>query len=109
MMGFMYKRGLGCIINHVKSYKYLKLSVDKNNPMAFYNMAHTYRKGLFVQKDKKIAIEYYEKSSKLGCCYAMNNLDKNNHVNESTYWYKKSGKLGFLLAYSNIAYYIRKI
>ena len=58
-----------------EAYEYSEKAAELNNPEAEYNLGVFYEQGIYVKKDIKRAMYWYEKAAKQGHINAINNLN----------------------------------
>ena len=75
------------------AFQYLRQAVDLEQPDALCDMGYYYLNGFIVSKDISKAIDYYERSAKLGCTVSYNYLG-------SIYFWNKYGVKNRQLAVS---------
>ncbi len=75
-LGMAYLNGENIVIDYIEAIKWLKLSAQKNNMKALYQLGECFANALGVEKDKNRANYYYGKSAELGHQKAKEKLSK---------------------------------
>lgn len=78
--GYKYLIGEGVPIDYIEAVKWFKLSANKKNPDAYYQLGNCFDKGLGVQKDSNRAKYYYSESAKLGNSAAQKLLSGESRI-----------------------------
>ena len=72
-LGWMYKNGRGCETNYVEA---LRLLMEAEKPGSFYHIGDMYERGLGVDADVSIAVQYYERGAAQGSQKAIKRLEE---------------------------------
>lgn len=115
-----YRRGSATVPrNYTEALKYAKLSVEKDNPFGYYNLAILYEEGLGVAKDASLADKYFSKAFKgllelakaadaraqynVGYMYITGNGVQKDQM-EGFYWMRKAAGIGNVPAQYTLGY-----
>jgi TPR repeat protein len=86
MLAYMYRHGMVLPKNLEESYKLYQASALMNNASGLYNMGKIYEKGIGVEKDYHLALDYYIKAVNNGYKNVQCNIiDALGHKNISLY------------------------
>ncbi|MBI78981.1 MAG: hypothetical protein CMQ51_00980 [Gammaproteobacteria bacterium] len=101
---------------HNKDYKtavriYRKLAVVYGYPKAQFSLGLSYRNGLGVPKNDKLAVDWYRKAARQGNPNAQINLGVmyskglgvNQNINKAMNWWTKAANNGYLMAHVKLA------
>lgn len=95
-----------------------ELAAAAGEPVALFNLGYTYEKGLGVDRDPEISVQWYDRAAVLRNAAAQkgvadfleDGLRLNGHadVAEAMRWYAAAAAQGYPLAQSNLGCCLRK-
>ncbi|GBB94167.1 hypothetical protein RclHR1_02300008 [Rhizophagus clarus] len=105
-IAFLYKFGIGCKQDQIRSLYWFHRSAKHNHPVAQFYLGN-----LYINVDRKEALKWYTISAEngqanaqyiLGKAYEMGLFDLDKNKSKSSMWYIKSAEQGHLLAKTKI-------